>query len=64
MANHSYMTIEGKTQGLISAGCSTPDTLDNKGQVGHDDEIRVLAFAHNRMSTDKLIHSPVAITVA
>ncbi|MDD1136364.1 Hcp family type VI secretion system effector [Pseudomonas sp. TNT2022 ID233] len=62
MANHSYMTIEGKTQGLISAGCSTPDTLDNKGQAGHDHEIRVLAFAHNRMNTDKLIHSPVAIT--
>ncbi|EED43559.1 hypothetical protein EBI_22407 [Enterocytozoon bieneusi H348] len=27
MANHGYMSINGKSQGLISAGCSTQDSM-------------------------------------
>ena len=50
MANHSYMTINGKKMGLISAGCSTQDSIGNKCQIGHTDQILVLALNH-AMST-------------
>ena len=30
MANHGYMSITGKAQGLISAGCSTQISIGNK----------------------------------
>ncbi|GEM_PF-3581787 len=35
MANHGYMTISGESQGLISAKCSTQDSIGNKWQEGH-----------------------------
>lgn len=41
MANHGYMTITGKSQGLISAGCSTQDSIGNKCQAAHTDEMQV-----------------------
>ncbi|WP_339547033.1 Hcp family type VI secretion system effector [Pseudomonas sp. RA_35y_Pfl2_P32] len=47
MANHSYMTITGKKQGLISAGCSSQNSIGNKCQARHEDEIMVLAYSHN-----------------
>lgn len=47
MANHSYMTISGAKQGLISSGCSTQASIGNKCQAGHEDEIMVLAYSHN-----------------
>ncbi|WP_371925197.1 hypothetical protein [Pseudomonas sp. H9] len=37
MASHGYMTLTGKQQGLISAGCSTPDFIDSKCQGEHAD---------------------------
>jgi uncharacterized protein len=30
MAKHGYMTINGKGQGLISAGCPTEGSIGNK----------------------------------
>lgn len=30
MANISYLSLSGETQGLISAGCSTLDSVGNK----------------------------------
>ncbi|NUT81334.1 Hcp family type VI secretion system effector [Pseudomonas brassicacearum] len=53
MANHSYMTISGSQQGLISAGCSTQDSIGNKCQAGHEDEIMVLAYSHNMTAGDE-----------
>ncbi len=32
MSNLIYATIKGKNQGLISAGCSTFDSIGNKYQ--------------------------------
>ena len=46
MASHGYMSISGKSQGVISAGCSTPESIGNKCQTGHRDEIMVLSFNH------------------
>lgn len=67
MANPAYMTLTGKAQGLISAGCSTPDSIGNKYQSDHIDEIMVLAYHHNMANIgniDKPTHSPIIITKA
>lgn len=50
MANHGCMTITGKAQGLISAGCSTQESIGNKCQTGHADEIMVLSYTHNMIN--------------
>ncbi|PPA01507.1 type VI secretion system tube protein Hcp, partial [Pseudomonas sp. MWU12-2312b] len=47
MASQSYMSITGKRQGLISAGCSSQRSIGNKCQLGHQDEIMVLAYSHD-----------------
>lgn len=65
MAYHGYMSIKGSLQGLISAGCSTQDSIGNKCQVGHRDEIMVLAFDHgltNADNTQRALHRPVYLT--
>ncbi|PSS57690.1 Hcp family type VI secretion system effector [Pseudomonas sp. BBP2017] len=67
MASYGYMTITGNRQGMISAGCSTPDSIGNKCQSGHTDEIMVLSFTH-RMSnvgnTPHSTHHPIVVTKA
>ena len=35
MANISYLSLSGETQGLISAGCSTLDSVGNKAHPHH-----------------------------
>lgn len=65
MANHGYMTITGKTQGLISAGCSTQESIGNKCQTAHTDEIMVLSYSHNMSNIgniNKPTHRPLVIT--
>ncbi len=42
MANISYLSLSGETQGLISAGCSTLDSVGNKAQPEHKDQINGL----------------------
>ncbi|MFQ6573184.1 type VI secretion system tube protein TssD [Pseudomonas sp. UM16] len=57
MAHHGYLSITGKKQGLISAGCSGLDSIANKCQSGHLDEIMVLSFAHNLSNLDNTKHA-------
>ena len=71
MASHSYMSITGKRQGLISAGCSGQSSLGNKCQFVHQDEIMVLAYSHDMVTgNDGSIaggrgqHRPIMITKA
>ncbi len=64
MASHGYMTITGNKQGLISAGCSSQESIGNKCQAGHRDEIMVLALNHgmeNIGNTKHATHAPVVI---
>ena len=64
MASHGYMSISGKSQGLISAGCSTAESIGNKCQAGHRDEVMVLSFNHtmlNLSNIDRATHQPIAI---
>mgnify|MGYP001577581090 CR=1 FL=1 len=65
MANHGYMTISGKQQGLISAGCASQESIGNKCQTSHTDEIMVLSFVHNMSNAENskhAIHQPIVIT--
>jgi type VI secretion system Hcp family effector len=65
MASHGYITITGKTQGLISAGCSSQESIGNKCQAGHTDEIMVLALNHgmaNVANIQRATHGPIVIT--
>ena len=47
MASVSYISITGNKQGLISAGCSGQESIANKSQTAHKDEIMVLAYEHD-----------------
>jgi len=47
MPTPAYMSIEGKTQGNISSGASTAESIGNTWQEGHEDEIMIQAFDHN-----------------
>ncbi|PHN24858.1 Hcp family type VI secretion system effector [Pseudomonas sp. ICMP 460] len=69
MANHGYMSITGKKQGLISSSCSSQDSIGNKCQIGHFDEIMVLAYSHDMVgvsdgavTSGRSQHRPVVIT--
>jgi hypothetical protein len=65
MANHGYMTLAGKTQRLISASCSTQESMGNKYQSGHTDEIMVLSYNHtmaNIGNINRPTHHPIIIT--
>lgn len=43
----AYLTVEGATQGLITSGAFTADSVGNIWQEGHEDEVLVQAFEHN-----------------
>ncbi|CAM3704817.1 Major exported protein [Vibrio aerogenes CECT 7868] len=47
MAHVAYITINGEKQGMISSGCNTKDSMGNKFQETHTDEITVLACKHH-----------------
>lgn len=65
MACPSYMTVTGKVQGLISAGCSTQASIGNKTQSDHADEIMVMSILHHMEyvgHSRHATHHPVVIT--
>jgi type VI secretion system Hcp family effector len=65
MANQGYMTMTGERQGLISAGCSAQDSIGNKCQTAHLDEIQVLSLVHDMAQVDNsphASHGPIVIT--
>jgi type VI secretion system secreted protein Hcp len=71
MPTPAYMSIEGTTQGNITAGCFTEDSVGNIYVEGHEDEVLVEAFKHNIIiprdpqsgqPTGQRVHQPVTIT--
>ncbi|MDX7999041.1 Hcp family type VI secretion system effector [Xenorhabdus sp. Reich] len=62
MANIIYITVNGKKQGLISAGCSTYDSIGNKYQEEHKDKILVYSVDHDVSRDQNVNHHPITIT--
>jgi uncharacterized protein len=65
MAHVAYIAINGEKQGMISSSCNTKDSMGNKYQETHTDEITVLECSH-LMTKDpqqhSKEHSPISIT--
>lgn len=64
MSSHSYMSITGTKSGLISAGCSTQESIGNKCQVGHTDQILIRSLNHSMTSISNIseaVHNPLVI---
>ncbi|SCZ56684.1 type VI secretion system effector, Hcp1 family [Photorhabdus luminescens] len=59
MANMIYVTIKGESQGLISQGCSTLDSIGNRYQNGHENQIMVLQFNHGLTVAQNVNYQPV-----
>ncbi|WP_434524744.1 type VI secretion system tube protein TssD [Photorhabdus asymbiotica] len=47
MSHIIYLSLKGKKQGLISAGCSTPESIGNRYQAGWENEVQVLSVNHS-----------------
>jgi len=71
MPTPAYMSIEGVTQGNITKGAFTEDSVGNVFVEGHEDEILVQAFKHNvtiprdpqsGQPTGQRVHQPLTIT--
>lgn len=57
MAHTAYLSIIGRKQGSISQGCNTKDSIGNKAQESHYNEITVLGcdFSLNKDGGDALV---------
>jgi len=71
MNNPIFMTVEGSTQGAITDGAYTKDSVGNSYQEGHEDSSVVKGFEHNiTIPRDPLsgqpsgqrVHSPLEVT--
>lgn len=62
MANQIYMTLNGEKQGLISQGCGTYDSMGNKYQALHRDQIFLLALSHSTHRDQNVCHQPLSVT--
>ncbi|WNJ96280.1 Hcp family type VI secretion system effector [Vibrio ruber] len=64
MAHVAYITINGEKQGLISSGCNTKDSMGNKYQESHADEITILSCDHHMAKSPHQhgkSHAPIRI---
>ncbi|MDE9443293.1 Hcp family type VI secretion system effector [Xenorhabdus bovienii] len=59
MANLIYLTLKGDKQGLISAGCSSLDSIGNKCQIGNEDKIFVIEFNSSITRAQNVTHHPI-----
>ncbi|HDI3250475.1 TPA: type VI secretion system effector Hcp-2, partial [Vibrio cholerae] len=73
MPTPCYIKIEGQTQGLITAGACTADSIGDSFVEGHEDEMLVQQFDHTvTVPTDpqsgqpsgQRVHKPFKFTVA
>ena len=56
MNNPIFLSIEGSTQGLITEGAFTAESVGNSYQKGHENEALLKGFSHN-MNTPRDPHS-------
>ncbi|MCJ8501791.1 Hcp family type VI secretion system effector [Desulfatitalea alkaliphila] len=71
MPTPAYLTIEGNSQGLITQGAFTEESVGNIYQEGHEDEVLVQALSHDitiprdpqsGQPTGQRVHKPLVIT--
>ncbi|MFZ1985146.1 MAG: Hcp family type VI secretion system effector [Desulfatitalea sp.] len=71
MPTPAYLTVEGTSQGAITQGTFTQDSVGNVYQEGHENEILVEAFSHtvsiprdpqSGQPTGQRVHKPLVIT--
>ncbi|MDH3882896.1 MAG: Hcp family type VI secretion system effector [Desulfobacterales bacterium] len=71
MPTPAYLSIAGSTQGNITEGAFTEDSVGNIYQGGHENEILVEAFSHtvtvptdpqSGQPTGQRVHQPLTIT--
>ncbi|AWK40900.1 hypothetical protein AA106_10075 [Photorhabdus laumondii subsp. laumondii] len=58
MANIIYLTLKGKKQGLISAGCGSLNSIGNNYQHGHENEIFIYSLQHLMTREQHVSHHP------
>lgn len=61
MANIIYLKLQGNKQGLISRGCLTMDSIGNKFQNGHEDEILIHELSSNLSMDQNVSFQPIDI---
>ncbi len=61
MANLIYLTLKGKKQDLISSGCYSLDSIGNKCQKDHANEILIYGLSHSITREQNYSHHPVII---
>jgi type VI secretion system Hcp family effector len=59
MSHLTYLSLQGNKQGLISAGCSSIESIGNRYQVGHENEIQVLLLKHMMNREQHVNHQPI-----
>lgn len=57
MSDIIYLTLKGGKQGLISAGCSTYDSVGNRYQSEHTDEILVYSTDYDIARNQNVSHA-------
>ncbi|MGL5311481.1 MAG: Hcp family type VI secretion system effector [Plesiomonas shigelloides] len=62
MANLIYLELNGESQGLISAGCSTIDSIGNRFQRGYENMIQVISLNYIMTREQHVTHHPLAFT--
>ena len=71
MPTPCYISIEGQTQGNITAGAFTSDSVGNIYVEGHEDEVLVQEFSHvvtvptdpqSGQPSGQRVHKPLMIT--
>lgn len=64
MADIIYLTLKGNRQGLISAGCSGYDSIGNKYQDKHKDQIFVYSTTYDLFRQQNVAHAPFLLVKA
>ena len=71
MPTPAYLSMEGKTQGKITEGSMSAESVGSIGQEAHEDEVLVEAFSHeitiatdpqSGQPTGQRVHKPLVIT--
>ena len=71
MNNPIFISIKGSTQGLITEGTFTPESVGNSYQKGHENEAYIKGFKHNILiprdpqsgqPSGQRVHAPLQIT--